>query len=146
MGVQVPLAAPVYGLPVAAPQHPVEIIMARGFMSNMTTASFLVDEVGTLIFFNDAASRLLGVRFEEAGPMPADDWGSRFAPTRLDGQPLSVEELPLAVAVSQGRPAHGPMRIRSGTGESHDILVTAFPVVGRTGQRGAMAIFWDLES
>lgn len=118
--------------------------MARGFMSNMTTPAFLVDEVGALIFFNEAAGEILGVPFEEAGPMPAEVWGSRFSPTRLDGEPLTVEELPLAVAVSEGRPAHGPMRIRSGTGESRDILVTAFPVVGRTGRRGAMAIFWDI--
>ncbi len=117
--------------------------MARGLMSNMTTASFLVDEAGTLVFFNDAAAELLGVRFEEAGPMPAEEWGGRFSPTRLDGQPLSLPELPLAVALSEQRPAHGAMRIRSASGRFCDIEVTAFPIVGRTGRSGAMAIFWD---
>jgi PAS domain-containing protein len=92
-------------------QHPVEIIMARGLMSNMTTAAFLVDNGGTLIFFNDAAGELLGVRYEEARPMPAEEWGTQ--------------------------------RIVSATGQAREIEASAFPIVGRGGQTGAIAIFWD---
>jgi PAS domain-containing protein len=128
---------------MAVEQHPVEVIMARGLMSNMTTAAFLVDNDGALIFFNDAAGELLGVRFEEAGPMAAAEWGSRFTPTALDGRPLPLEELPLAIAITEGRPAHGLMRIVSGLGEERDIEVTAFPILGRAGQSASIAIFWD---
>jgi PAS domain-containing protein len=131
---------------MASNQHPVEVIMARGFTSNLATPAFLVDDVGNLIFFNEAAGELLGVRFEEAGTMGPDDWGTRFAPTALDGRPLALEELPLAIALDQCRPAHSPMRIRSSHGEVHEIEVTAFPVVGRSGPRGAIAIFWDRSS
>jgi PAS domain-containing protein len=127
---------------VAAQQHPVEIIMARGLMSNLTTPAFLVDEAGTLVFYNEGAGELLGVTFEEAGPMPAEEWGSRFEPTRPDGSALALEELPLGIALSEGRPAHAPMRITSAQGGSRTIEVTAFPVVGRGGQSGAIAIFW----
>jgi PAS domain-containing protein len=125
-----------------ADQHPVEIIMARGFMANLTTPAFLVDRDGVLVFFNEPAGELLGVQFEEAGPMPPEEWGGRFEPTDADGQPLPVEELPLAIAIG-GRPAHRAMRIRSADGGSYDIEVTAFPVAGRSGQTGALAIFWD---
>jgi PAS domain-containing protein len=128
---------------VAAQQHPVEIIMARGLMSNLTTPAFLVDEAGTLVFYNEGAGELLGMTFEEAGPMPAEEWGSRFEPARPDGSPLALEELPLGIALGEGRPAHAPMRITSAQGGSHTIAVTAFPVVGRGGQSGAIAIFWD---
>jgi PAS domain-containing protein len=126
-------------------QHPVEVIMARGFTSNLATPAFLVDHTGSLIFFNEAAGELLGVRFEDAGAMGPEEWGARFAPTTIDGRPLAVEELPLTIAVNESRPAHIPMRIHSARGEPRDIEVTAFPVVGRSGPRGAIAIFWDTD-
>jgi PAS domain-containing protein len=128
---------------VSAERHPVEIIMARGFMSNLTTAAFLVDREGALVFFNDAAGELLGLRFEDAGPMPAEEWGARFEPTDPGGGPLPLEELPLAIALMKSRPAHRRMVISPAEGERRCIEVSAFPVVGRGGQSGAMAIFWD---
>ncbi len=30
--------------------------MARGLMSNLTTPAFLVDEAGTLVFYNEGAA------------------------------------------------------------------------------------------
>lgn len=117
--------------------------MARGLMSNLTTPAFLVDEAGTLVFFNDAAATLLGLRFEEAGPMAPDDWGGRFEPVAPDGRALPLEELPLAIALNESRPAYSQLQIRSVGGETHDIEAAAFPVVGRGGQSGALAIFWD---
>jgi PAS domain-containing protein len=128
---------------VSTQQHPVELIMARGFTSNLATPAFLVDGDGSLIFYNEAAGELLGVSFEEAGAMGPAEWGGRFEPADLDGRPLAPEELPLTIALSDARPAHRPMRIRSAKSDSHDIEVTAFPVVGRAGQRGAIAIFWE---
>jgi PAS domain-containing protein len=127
-------------------QHPIELIMARGFTSNLATPAFLVDGEGTLIFFNEPAGDLLGVHFEDAGAMGAEEWGARFDPADLDGQPLELDELPLAIALNEARPAHRSMRIRSARGESHEIEVSAFPVVGNTGHHGAIAIFWELPS
>jgi hypothetical protein len=126
-------------------QHPVELIMARGLISNLATAAFLVDAAGVLLFFNERAGELLGVKYEEAGPMEPEEWGGRFSPTRLDGQPLPLGELPLAIAL-EGRAAHAAMRIQSASGEPCDIEVTAFPLAGRGGQTGALAIFWDRSS
>jgi PAS domain-containing protein len=124
-------------------QHPVEIIMARGFVSNLATPAFLVGVDGTLVFYNEAAGELLGVGFEEAGPMPATAWATRFDPVAADGSDLSLEELPLGVALVQGRPAHGTLRIRAATGDQRTIEATAFPIVGHEGQSGAIAIFWS---
>ena len=124
-------------------QQPVEMIMAQGMMANLSTPAFLVDRAGTLVFFNTSAARLLGVSYEEAGAMAAEDWGSRFTPTGEDGEPLPRQELPLAIAVAEGRPAHRAMRIVGADGTSRAIEVSAFPIVGRRGQTGAMAIFWN---
>lgn len=128
---------------MAAAQHPVEIILARGFVSNLATPAFLVGADGTLVFYNEAAADLLGVGFEEAGPMPAQEWGTRFQPVGADGTELALGELPLAIALTEGRPAHREMRIHSADGEERTLEVTAFPVVGHEGRSGAIAIFWS---
>ena len=75
--------------------------------------------------------------------MPAEDWITRFAPTTLEDAPLAAKELPLSIAVAEGRPAHRRMRIMGADGATRTIEVTAFPIVGRRGQTGAMAIFWN---
>jgi PAS domain-containing protein len=128
---------------MSARQHPVELIMARGFAANLTTPAFLVDRDGVLVFYNEAAGEILGLTFEESGPMPAEEWGARFAPTGADGRPLEVAELPLSIALAEGRPAHAPMHITSAAGRAESIEVTAFPVIGQDGQSGAVAIFWS---
>jgi PAS domain-containing protein len=127
---------------VSVEQHPVELIMARGFTSNLSTPAFLVDRQGVLVFFNEAAEEILGLTFAEAGPMPAEEWSARFEPTGPDGRPVRAEELPLGIALLEGRPAHAPLRITSAAGRSEEIEATAFPVIGRGGQSGALAIFW----
>jgi PAS domain-containing protein len=131
---------------VSVDQHPVELIMARGFVSNLSTPAFLVDRTGVLVFYNEAAEEILGLAFGEAGPMPADEWGARFEPTGPAGEPIPVEELPLGIALLKGRPAHAPLRIKSATGRTEEIQATAFPVIGRAGQSGALAIFWRAQS
>jgi PAS domain-containing protein len=131
---------------VTAEQHPVELIMARGFAANLSTPAFLVDREGVLVFYNEAAEGILGLSFAEAGPMPAGEWADRFEPTGPDGQQIRQEELPLSVALLEGRPAHAPLRITSATGQAEEIQATAFPVIGRGGQSGALAIFWRTPS
>ena len=127
---------------MASEQHPVELILARGLMSNLTTPAFLVDAPGNLVYYNDAAGELLGLRFEEAGPMARADWAARFEPLDAEGRPIDAESLPLVIALREGRPAHTTMRVRPATGGVRDLEVSAFPIIGNGGQRGAMAIFW----
>ena len=128
---------------MATDQRPVELILARGLMANLTTPAFLVDRRGTLVFFNEAAGELLGLRYEDAGPMDLPEWGSRFVPLGEDGQQIAVDDLPLAVALRENRPIHVNFSVRSLQGDERDIEVSAFPIVGNAGMQGAMAIFWD---
>lgn len=127
---------------MAVEQQPVELIQTRGLVSNLTTPAFLVDLEGTLVFFNDAAGELLGLRFEEAGAMPAEEWGTRFQSLHEDGSPFPIEEMPLSRALSEQLPSHARMRIRSLTGIDEVIEICAFPITGVTGTHGALAIFW----
>jgi PAS domain-containing protein len=129
---------------VASAQKPLELILARNLMASLSTPAFLVDEDGMLVFYNEAAGALLGKRFEEVGKMGAEEWGSSFGPFDDEGNHIPFDELPLTIALRQGRPAHAEYRIRSLDGLDHQIEVSAMPIVASGGSRGAMAIFWPI--
>ena len=59
-------------------QRPLELILARNFLTSLSTPAFLVDEGGGIVFYNEAAGGLLGISFEEFGQKPADDPTTRF--------------------------------------------------------------------
>jgi PAS domain-containing protein len=123
-------------------QKPLELILARNLITSISTPAFLVDEAGTLVFYNEAAAALLGMSFEEAGKMHADQWGAQFGPFDSQGEPIPIEELPLTIALREGRPAHSNFRIRSAKGDDHEIEVAVMPIEASAGPSGAMAIFW----
>lgn len=123
-------------------QRPLELILARNLMSALSTPAFLVDEGGLLVFYNEAAGLLLGKRFEELGTVGPDEWGSLFGPFDNEGEPIPYDELPLVVAVRNGRPAHATFAIRSTDGASHEVEVSAFPILTAHGSQGAIAVFW----
>jgi PAS domain-containing protein len=129
---------------VTAEQRPIEMIQARSLISGLSTAAFLVDGEGTLLFYNEAAEELLGLRFEDAGPMAPDEWGTQFRPREPGGEELTVEELPLTIALRQGRPGHARMEITGADGEDHEIQVSAMPIQAGGSQQGAFAIFWPV--
>ena len=99
-------------------QKPLELILARNLITSLSTPAFLVGDDGALLFYNEAAGSLLGVPFEDAGRMEADEWGSAFGPVDDNGDPVPIEELPLTVALRDGRPAHAHFRIRSARGDA----------------------------
>jgi PAS domain-containing protein len=140
-----PCSSPNIVSSVAAAQKPIELILARNLMSSLSTAAFLVDEQGVLVFYNEAAGELFGKRFEEIGQLGPDEWGSMFGPVDSAGNPVPFEALPLTKALRRGRPYHSHFRITSLDGSHHDIVVSAMPIVATGGARGAMAVFWPAE-
>src|SRR5687767_3587726 len=110
-------------------QKPLELILARNFLTSLSTPAFLVDERGALIFWNEAAGALLGMSFEEFGRMPADEWGKTVGPFDSEGKPVPIEELPTTKALRQGRPAHGTFCVHSVKGNEYEIEASALPIV-----------------
>jgi PAS domain-containing protein len=123
-------------------QKPLELILARNFLTSLSTPAFLVDESGALVFYNEAAGALLGISFEEQSHMSAEEWSHAVGPFGTNGNPIPIEELPTTQALRQGRPAHGRFEVRSVTGEEYQIESTALPIVAEGGQEGAMIFFW----
>ena len=126
-------------------QKPVEVILMRQLASTLAMPIFLVDADGTLVFYNELAERVLGMRFEETGEMPANEWATAWSPTDGDGRALAPAELPLTIAATEGRPSHGELWIRSSDGHRRHIEATAFPLLRAPGHPvGAVAIFWEI--
>lgn len=123
-------------------QRPLELILARNFLTSLSTPAFLVDESGGIIFYNEAAGGLLGISFEEFGQKPAEEWSAVIGPFGEDGNPMPIEDLPTTKALRAGRPAHGTFEIRSISGNAYEIESTALPIVAEGGQEGAMIFFW----
>jgi PAS domain-containing protein len=124
--------------------RPIEIILMRELAGHLATPIFVVDTAGDLLFYNDPAERLLGSRFDETGMMPFAEWSTVFTPTDEHGVPIPPDELPLAIAAQQRRPAQGGMWILGLDGVRRELTVTAIPIQGQWGDHlGAAAIFWE---
>ena len=123
---------------------PMEIVLLRQVGGYLSTPMFVVDEDGTLEYYNEPAEAVLGHRYEETGEMPLEEWGRLWAPTRSDGTPMPPEEVPLVVAVRDRKPVQGSLSIRGLDGVVRQITVTAFPLEAADGAHlGAVAIFWE---
>ncbi len=124
--------------------QPIELILARQFGDSLSQAMFLVDPQGNLLFYNEKAEMILGVRFGETGAMSQDEWSKMFKPKDAEGRPMDPSELPLVKTLMDHKPAHGAFYISSFSGEDHLINVTSIPVEGRPKRfLGAMALFWN---
>ena len=80
-------------------QQSVELILFRQLATSLAMPVFLVDEGGDLVFLNEAAERLLGVRLEEMDHVPFGTWTTAFRPRTPEGAVAPVEELPIVRAV-----------------------------------------------
>jgi PAS domain-containing protein len=124
--------------------HNLVLIMARDFASRLATAVFLVDPLGTLIYYNEGAERILGRAFEEGHPMPAEEWSTTFEPVDADGTPLPLDELPLGATLRTREPAHRDLTIVGADGVARRIEVTAIPLFAHADEFvGAGAVFWE---
>ena len=126
-------------------QQPLEMILVRQLASYLAVPIWVTDQVGNLVYYNEPAEVLLGMSFEDAGPINAERIPDMFRATALDGTPLPAEELTLSVALSTRAPAHGSLRFSGLDGVSRAVEVTAIPITGQ-GERflGAMVTFWEI--
>ncbi len=126
-------------------QQPVEMILLKQWAEHMASSVWLMDADGNLVYYNEPAESILGLRFDEAGEINADDIADLFFTTAPDGSPVDGEDLPIVRALTQNEPSHAELRFRDRTGEWHDIEVTALPLVAASHRKlGAIAIFWEV--
>jgi PAS domain-containing protein len=125
-------------------QRNLVLILARSFAAQLATAVFLVDAEGTVIYFNEAAERLLGQRFIEGAGMAAEEWSTRYQPRDSEGHTVPLESLPLGLTMLKRQAAHGILTIAGADRVDRRIEVAAFPLFARTDDFvGAIALFWE---
>ena len=125
---------------------PIQIILIRQLAGYLGMPLLLADPKGDLLFYNEPAEAILGLRFEETGAIPAKTWTSMLTPTNEQGQPILPEDLPLMLALATRRPAYKRFYIHGLNGVRRHIEVSAVPIVGLQGEfLGATSLFWEIE-
>ena len=125
-------------------QKDIELILLRQWASHLAMPIFLTGADGELLFYNEPAEALIGVRFDEAGEMPAARIARIFKTKNEDGTPMKAGELPLTVALNERRPSHRVVRFEGLDGVGRTVEVTAVPVTAQGGRNlGAVVFFWE---
>ncbi len=129
------------------PQMPIELILLRQWASYMAMPVWIADSDENLLYYNEPAEVILGLRFDEDPGLPLEESPAYFQLTTEEGSSLPLEAFPPAIALRDHRPAHLRLRGRGGDGIWRTVEVTAFPVEGQGGRHlGAVAVFWEVES
>jgi PAS domain-containing protein len=130
-------------MPEPPAERPLELILARNLVSIISLAAVLVDVEGALVYYNEAAAEVIGSRFEERGMIPRVEWSAELGPVDAQGNPIPIDDLPLTAALRDGRPGYGQFFIRA-EGGLMEIVAGALPLVGPTGNNGALVVFWPV--
>jgi PAS domain-containing protein len=124
-------------------QQPLELILARNLVSIISLAAVLVDVEGALVYYNDAAAEVIGTRFEERGRISRAEWSAEMGPVDEQGRPVPIDDLPLTSALRDGSPGYGRFFVRA-EGGLLEIVAGALPLVGASGNNGALVVFWPV--
>jgi PAS domain-containing protein len=120
------------------------LIVARSFATKLATPTLIIDANGNLVYFNDAASDVLGRSYLDVGALHASRWQELFQPRTLDEEPLTAEQTPAGVSLLERRPVHDSFVMRGLDGRERKITVTAFPLFSQPDEVvGVMSIFWE---
>lgn len=129
-----------------AAQKPVEMILLRQVASYLMVPIWMMDEQGNLLYYNEPAEKLLGVTFDDAGPINAAQLAEMFRATDLEGNPIEDSGLPVVAALTSRAPASGEIRFCGFDGIWRDVDIWAMPVQGQAGRfLGVFATFWETE-
>ena len=128
-------------------QKEIELILSRQFADSLDTPIFITDTMGNLLFYNKPSEKILGLKYEDTGPMPVGEWSTVFQPQDDKGNELPPGELPLVKSLKEKMPAQANFWIEGLDGSRRYLSVTSFPIIGQ-GHRflGAIAIFWENET
>jgi PAS domain-containing protein len=125
-------------------QHPIEMILLKQWASLMAVPVWISDADGRLIYYNEHAEEILGLRFEDAGELPADRVAEIFVISDLDGSPLRDDQVPLLVALTKQVSTHRRLRFLRADKQWREIAVTAIPIIGEGNRHlGAMVTMWE---
>lgn len=122
-----------------------QLILARQLASCLAMPIVIVDAKGALIYWNEPAELLLGIRFEESGEIPAEAWQQQFAVTDGDRNLIPQIEWPLVIALTQHKPVARTIWVRGADGTWRNVNWTSVPLLAQGGEfLGVQSVFWEI--
>ena len=129
----------------ATAQQSVEMILVRQLAGYLFVPVLVVDTTGTVVFYNEPAERILGVRFEETGRIGPEEVDRLVELSDDPSAGLHDAGRPLVIALQQRRPAHARRwLLRRSDRVRLPVELTAFPIIDAEERLlGAVAMFWE---
>jgi PAS domain-containing protein len=126
-------------------QLPVEMILVRQLAGYLYVPVLVVDTTGTVVFYNEPAERILGVRFEETGRIDPEEADRLVELSDDPGAGPDDAGRPLITALQQRRPLHARRwLLRRGDRVRLQVELTVFPIIDQDERLlGAVAMFWE---
>jgi PAS domain-containing protein len=130
--------------PTPAPKS-LPLILARELAANLSTAMFLLDAEGTLVYFNDAAETIIGKPFAELGEIAANEFGEVLHMATPEGETIRRRDSPAGIAFLQHRPSHQILHVTGYDEKRRLVEATAYPLFGAAKEmHGVVSVFWQL--
>jgi PAS domain-containing protein len=126
--------------------HAIELILARQLAGYLALAVVIVDPSWSVIYYNEPAERILGRRFDEAGPVPWTAWTNAFHFTDAAGKAIPAEEIPVLSALRSRQISHLDFWMLGLDGVRRHVGALGIPLVGNAGRfHGTVGIFQEIE-
>ena len=120
------------------------MILLKQWASLIAVPVWITDADGRLVYYNEPTEEIIGVRFEDAGEMSAEQVAEVFVICDLDGSPLAGDDRPLMIALTKQMSAHRRIRFLRADKQWREIAVTAIPIIGEGNRHlGAMVTMWE---
>lgn len=124
------------------PQKNIELILLRQFSDYLATPIFLLDNAGTLVYFNAAAADLFKFHFSETGEMDIETWSSLIVPRNQTGEALNESQWPIHNAMQSEKPILQSCYLNTFLG-LHHVVINAIPVKDHADDLvGLLTFFW----
>jgi PAS domain-containing protein len=127
---------------MASQQQPLELILARNLVQNISTPALIADAEGALVFYNEAAGQIIGRRFEEAGRLSQDQWRAELSPP--DGKDTAENADTLSQALTGNAAGHGRFYIRAYDDREVEVEASAIPLTRDADAYGTLVAFWPV--
>jgi PAS domain-containing protein len=126
-------------------QQPIEMILLRQLAAYLVLPIWIMDDIGNLLYYNAPAEKLLGARFDDVGPIHAEQLGELFQTSQVEDPDGETAEIPVVTALRTRRPAHGPIRFCGLDGVWREVDISALPIEGQSGRfLGVFAAFVEV--